>query len=98
MAAVTLRQDGKEVPCGRVPPGRWGVHLVVRAYTLRRNSDARTRSRNGFGASGGGAGGGALTCFGFIAVGAAPFAAFFAVALAARRARCLVAKPLALAS
>ena len=68
------------------------------AQTLRRKSDARTRSRNCFGVSGGGAEGGALAGFDFTAVGAALFAAFFAVVPAARRARCSVAKFFALAS
>ena len=40
----------------------------------------------------------ALARFDFTAVGAALFAAFFAVVLAARRARCLVAKSFALGS
>jgi hypothetical protein len=69
-----------------------------RDYPFRRKSDARTRSRNGFGVSGGEAGGGGLAAFDFTTVGAALFTAFLAVVLAARRARCLVAKSLALAS
>lgn len=59
-------------------------------------SDARTRSRSCFGLSRGGAESGALARFDFTAVGAALFAGFFAAVLAARRARCLVAKSLAL--
>src|ERR1700674_3397336 len=77
---------------------RSGPWRCQRAQTLRRKSDARTRSRNCFGVSGGGAEGGALARFDFTAVGAALFAAFFAVVLAARRARCLVAKSFALGS
>jgi hypothetical protein len=68
-----------------------------RAYAFRRKSDARTKSRNGFGVSGRRVGGGALAGFDFT-VGVKLFAAFFAVVLAARRARCLVAKSFALAS
>jgi hypothetical protein len=52
--------------------------------------------RRGF--SSGGAEGGALARFDFTVMGAALFAAFFAVVLAARRARCLVAKSRAFAS
>ena len=72
-------------------PCQWGG-----AQTLRRKSDARTRSRNCFGVSGGGAEGGALARFDFAAVGAALFAAFFAVVLAARRARATPARDLGL--
>jgi hypothetical protein len=42
-----------------------------RAYALRRKSEARTKSRNCFGVSGGGAGGGALAGFDFTTVDAA---------------------------
>ena len=69
-----------------------------RIYALRRNSDARTRSRNCFCTSGGEAGGGALAGCDFATAGAALFAAFFGAVSAARRARCLVAKSFALAS
>jgi hypothetical protein len=69
-----------------------------RLNALRRKSEARTRSRNCFGVSGGGAGGGALAGFDFAMAGAAVFAAFFAAVPAASRARCLVAKSFALAS
>ena len=67
-------------------------------YALRRRSAARTRARNCSDVSGGVSKGGALAGFGFTPAGAAVFAAFFAAAPAANRARCLVAKSLALAS
>jgi hypothetical protein len=63
----------------------------LRAYALRRKSEARTRARNCSGVLVGGAGAGA--CFGFTAAGA-----FFAASRAASRASCLPAKSFASAS
>jgi hypothetical protein len=63
-------------------------------YALRRKSEARTRSRNCFAVSVGGAG----TGFGFTTAGAAASAAFFAALRAASCASWLVAKSFASAS